>query len=254
MVTFLAANLTYGEAIAGALDWWREAGLSHDFADDTIDWLERAEPEAPPAVTSAPQERAPPPPPPAPPPARIGGNPALWPQDLAAFQAWWMAEGALDGGHTTGRVPPRGPANAELMVIIEYPEGEDRDTLLSGPQGRLVQQILSALGTDPAQVYFASALPRHMPLPDWAALDRAGLGQLLTHHVTLAAPRRVIGFGRNVSSLLGHAPAKSGEPGSPYYPIGAGIAALSAPGLDQLALGRARLREQFWQALLAWPH
>lgn len=237
-----------GREIAAALQWWRDAGLEHDFADEPSNWLERPAP----AVTEAP---------PAPPPieikaapkplARLGGPRENWPQDLADFTAWWLAEPSLDNDQVAGRVPPRGPANAALMVLVEHPESEDREHLLSGPQGRLLNAILSAMGLPLDQVYVASLLPRHMPLPDWAALAEAGLGELALHHLALAAPKRLISFGANVSSLLGHDPAKTAETLPQTYQVGTQVPALAARGLDTL-MARPQGKARLWQALLDW--
>lgn len=234
--------------IAAALQWWRDAGLEHDFADEPHDWLARLAPavtEAPPAPKPVEVKAA------SKPLERLGGPRESWPQDLAAFQAWWLAEPSLDNGQVAGRVPPRGPAHAALMVLVDYPESGDGGRLLSGPQGRLLDAILTAIGLPLDQVYVASLLPRHMPLPDWAALAEAGLGELALHHLALAAPKRLISFGANVSSLLGHDPAKTAETLPQCYQVGAQVPALAAPGLDTL-MARPQGKARLWQALLNW--
>lgn len=238
------------EAIRAAFAWWRDAGLEHDFADEPQSWL--AEPA--PDVAESPQEpRAfqPPSPPPPAPRERIGGPREAWPNVFEQFCEWWLSEPSLDAGQMIGRVAPRGPQNAEVMVLIDHPEAEDHDVLLSGPQGKLLAAILGALGIAPDQAYLASALPRHMPMPDWPALAEVGLGDVLAHHLALARPRRLLVFGSHVSSLLGHDPAKT----TGFLPNlgheGASVPALVAPGLAALAVrpkGKARL----WQALLDW--
>lgn len=251
MVTFPAAKYSSAEQLMAAIDWWRSAGVEHDFADEAQNWLARPEPEADvaaaPASIAKPTFTAPAPPP----VARIGGDAALWPQDLAAFQAWWLAEPALDLGQIAGRVAPRGPIGAELMVMVDNPEAQDSDRLLSGPRGRLLNAIVAALGMAADAVYFASVLPRHMPLPDWDALATRGLGDLARHHVALAAPKRLIGFGSHVSSLLGHDPAKNAQSLPQIWRLDAALPALAAPELESLLarpMGKARL----WQALLDW--
>lgn len=236
-----------GAAIAAALQWWREAGVEHSYADSAASWLAAPELE----MTAAPAAYTPPLPPPPPPRALIGGNPASWPQDLAGFQAWWLAEPALDTGQVAGRVAPRGAAGAELMVLVDHPEAEDAGRLLSGPLGRLLGAIMAAIGIAPDQAYFASVLPRHMPHPDWAELAETGLPELTRQHIALAAPRQLICFGRHVSSLLGHDPAKSAESFTQItHSLGA-VSALMAPGLEDL-VGRPRVKARLWQALLAW--
>jgi uracil-DNA glycosylase len=235
--------------IAAVLDWWREAGLDHDYSDAARDWLEPLAPPVSAEQQAAPAQPAAPPPPPALP--RIGGDCAHWPQDLAAFAAWWLAEPSLDSGQSSGRVPPRGPAGAALMVLVDHPEASDAQRLLAGEQGRLVDAILAALGLAPDQAYVAAVLPRHMPMPDWTVLGAAGLGDLALHHVNLAAPQRLITFGPHVSSLLGHHPAKSAEPFQQFYHVGPSIPALAAPGLTTL-MARPRGKAGLWQALLDW--
>ncbi|MEQ1498506.1 MAG: hypothetical protein ABL914_07575 [Novosphingobium sp.] len=250
-MTFAAAKYSSAEALISALDWWREAGLDHDFSDEAQNWLARPEPEAMAEPASAPPPAIIFEAPPAPPRQPIGGDRAQWPKDLAAFQNWWLAEPSLDEGQLGGRVPPRGPAEAELLVLIDHPEAQDSEHLLNGPRGRLLNAILAALGVDPATVYFASALPRHMPLPDWTALAGAGLPDLTLHHVNLVAPKRVIGFGSHVSSLLGHDPAKSAQPLPQIWRLGASVPAMTAPELENL-LARPMGKARFWQALLDW--
>jgi len=255
-VTFPAQSLEHrpldAAALAAALDWWREAGVDLDFAEAPRDWL--APPPADATAPTAPGPAAAPfiaPAAPAPKREPLGGDPASWPQDLPAFAAWWLSEPALDAGQVAGRVPPRGPSGAEVMVLVDHPEAGDSQDLLAGPQGRMVAAILAALGIEATSVYFASALPRHMPLPDWAALDEAGLGDLVRHHVALAAPRRVLAFGPHVSSLLGHDPTKSAEPLPPIHHVGGRFPALAAPGLDALA-ARPRHKARLWPVLLDW--
>ena len=236
-------------AVAAALQWWREAGVDYSYADTTASWLDAS--ESKPESKSGHAAYSAPLPPVAPPRRLIGGNPANWPQDLAGFQAWWLAEPALDNDQVLGRVPPRGEAGAELMVLVDYPEAEDEERLLSGSLGDLLGAILAAIGITPDQAYFASVLPRHMPHPDWADLAETGLAELTRRHIALAAPKRLICFGHPISSLLGHDPAKSADHSTHITHSHGAVAALMAPGLEDL-MGRPRVKARLWQALLAW--
>ncbi len=238
-------------AIAAVLDWWREAGVDHAFTDDPRIWL--SDPAAP---ELQPGERPAPPPPPAPRPAPtpviqpLGALDRL-PASLPEFQDWWLTEPSLDGGHVAGRIAPRGVAGAALMVLVDHPEGEDRDVLLSGPQGRLLQAMFVAMGITAEDAYLAACLPRHMPLPDWAGLDAAGLGQIVRHHIALVRPQRLLVFGRHISPLLGHDPTKSAEPLREFAHEGVTTPLLIAPALASLA-GRPRSKAGLWQAWLDW--
>ena len=184
--------------------------------------------------------------------AIVDGNDAdALPGDLAAFAAWWLAEPSLDGGQVAGRIAPRGAAGAQLMVLVDHPEAEDGERLLSGPQGRLLDAILVALGIPADQAYVASVLPRHMPMPDWAGMHEAGLGDITCCHVALAAPQRLLVFGSHISSLLGHDPTKTTEPLRQFAHESASIPALVAPGLATL-IARPRGKARLWQQLLDW--
>ena len=89
MTSGSASTVSPIAAIAAALQWWRDAGVDYSFADEAASWL--TAPEVKPAEAPAAAFVAPPPPAPSPRPL-IGGDPAHWPQDLAAFHAWWLAE------------------------------------------------------------------------------------------------------------------------------------------------------------------
>ncbi len=196
------------EQLAAAEAWWREAGVDSDFADEPRNWLasERTTGASAPTATAEPPIVAPESPtiPP------FGGNPASWPQSLADFAPWWLASDALDAGGIGPRVPPRGAAGAELMVLVPMPEQGDAERLLTGPQGRLVGNMLGAMGIAESAAYLASALPRHARHPDWQALAARELGQIVNHHVRLVSPKRLLVLGRAMLPLFGHDPAQAG--------------------------------------------
>lgn len=235
-----------------ALDWWRDAGVDLDFADSPTHWL------TPPADSQAPISTpvpglspafAPPQEPQAPTRTAIGGDPADWPQDLPAFRDWWLAEPSLDGGHVRGRVGPRGPVGAEIMIVVAQPEAGDRETLLSGPEGRLLGAMLAAMEIAPEAAYLAAALPRHTPLADWSALAANGLGRVLAHHVGLVSPKRLIVLGSNILPLFGHDPAQTTKPSPFFYHEGRSIPLLGGREPGAL-LARPAWKAGFWQRWL----
>ncbi len=232
------------EAIAAAQAWWREAGVDHVFHDEPQPWLAApvtgAEAPAPQAARPA-----------APPRPRIGGDSTGWPQDLAAWRAWWLAEPSLDPGGTAPRLAPRGEPGAEVLFLVPMPEAEDGDTLLSGPEGRLLGSFATAMGLDESQVYWASALPRHVAHPDWDRLGADGLGDALLHHLALAAPQRVIAFGQRILPLIGHDPAQAAPAGNEIA-IQPGPVPLLATIAPQQLLGNAGQRAALWRRWLDW--
>lgn len=235
-------------ALSATLAWWREAGISHAFLDSPQGWL--AETSAAAAVAepsrSAPAARQA-----ALPPPRPFGDPSAWPQELAAFQAWWLTEPALAPGPIESRVPPRGPQGARLMALVPEPEAEDGETLLTGPQGKLLSAILRAMGVAEAEVYVAAALPRRLPGADWQALASQGLGEVLRHHIALAAPARVVVFGAGVLPLLGHDPTQSAAVLPIVNQEGSEILRFDAPALATM-LERAGAKAAFWRRWLEW--
>ncbi len=248
-------NPALREAIAGALEWWREAGVDCAFHDDPVDWLAKESEALPagaagslvptkeprPKPAAKPAERALQPPP------RL--DPANFPSSLQAFVAWWMDEPLLADGPAATRIPPRGTGQAELMVIVPEPEREDRTELLSGPQGQLLSAMLSAFGLAPEQVYFASAIPRSLPGADWETVKASGIGSVLCHHITLAEPKRVLVLGASALPLIGHDPPQGPADLRIFNHEGSNIPMLACRSLAAL-LEQPRWKARVWQAWL----
>lgn len=239
------ADRPVADLVAAAFDWWREAGVDAHFHDEPADWL------AAPVVAEAP----PPPPAPLPEPVRARAAPvvakidlAAMPTDLAAFRDWWLAEPTLDQGRTAGRVPPRGEAGAELMILVPQPEAGDGEVLLSGPQGRLIDAILTAMRVDGA--YLAAVLVRPTPQPDWAALAASGMGAVLSRHVALVRTKRLIVMGDSILPLLGHDPSLSAHPIRSFNHEGGSVPLLATR--DPAMFTRAATKARFWRDWLAW--
>ena len=238
-----ASPPSLSESISAAQAWWREAGVDLVFHDEPQGWLA----EDAPAVEAAPAPKKPAPPP----KPRIGGDPSAWPRDLAAFHRWWIEEPGLDEGGAGPRVAPRGEAGAALMLLVPMPEADDRDTLLSGPEGRLLASLTTAMGLAPEQVYLAAALPGHAAMPDWERLRADGMGDILLHHIELAAPKRLMVLGTRILPLLGHDPAQA-APGVSELAIQADALPVLASYAPERLLGNARQRAALWRSWLDW--
>ncbi|HVR91616.1 MAG TPA: uracil-DNA glycosylase family protein [Novosphingobium sp.] len=235
----------FAAALAGALDWWRDAGVDLDYRDEPKRWIaERSETAAPVEVVA---DAAPLPPP----KATVATDRSGWPTELGQFAEWWMQEPNLDRGMAERRVPPRGPAHAAVMVLIEQPEAGDGERLLSGAEGRLLDAMLVAMGIAPDQAYLASVLPRHTPMPDWAAVDAEGLAKVTAHHIALAAPQRLIVFGSNILPLLGHDPANKPDSSRAFNHESLTIPLLPAMSLTAL-LATPRRKAALWRDWLEW--
>ena len=246
--------------LAATLDWWRDAGVDLDFVDDATAWLrddalaQAAEDEEQPPqrthrdLAKAPQEE---PAFSAPKVDRInllGDSP---PASLDAFHQFWLEAPGLDGIGPRGRIAPRGVERADLMVLVVDPEERDRDTLLSGPQGELLANILRAMGLTGDHSYIASALPRHTPMADTEAIAHSGMDAVLALHIKLAKPKRIVAFGANILPLLGHDRAQDIISLREINHDGATTPLLVSEGLDSL-MSMPRLKARFWRRCMEW--
>ncbi|RNJ63128.1 MAG: hypothetical protein EDM03_01470 [Porphyrobacter sp. IPPAS B-1204] len=257
-------ELSIAREFEAALAWWQAAGVDCDFADDATAWLAEATskaaplpgentPSGRPAAVPAGELPAglralPDAPSPAPATLRrdlLGESP---PQDLAAFREWWMSAQGIDTARAFPRIAPRGDAGAALMVLVPQPEEADSDHLLSGPQGRLLGNILAAMGLDESMVYVASALPCHTPMADLALLAAGGMDAVTAHHIALVRPARLIAFGTGLAPMLG-SPAE--HPLREINHAGGKVLVMSSETLDAL-MEMPRLKARFWRRWIEW--
>ncbi|WP_086607692.1 hypothetical protein [Erythrobacter donghaensis] len=258
-------ELSLAREFEAALAWWRDAGVDCDFVDDATAWLADAAPlerdaasagrpsadgarTAPPgaiaasAAATAPAAAASPAT-----PRRdlLGDSP---PQSLAAFHDWWLTAPALETARAFPRIAPRGGPEPALMVLVPQPEEADRDILLSGPQGRLLANILAAMGLAEDAVYIAAALPSHTPMADLATIAASGMDAVTAHHIALVKPARLIAFGTGLAPMLsGH----SEQPLREINYTGGKVPVLSSETLDSL-MDMPRLKARFWRRWMEW--
>lgn len=246
--------------LAAALDWWRDAGVDSDFSDDATAWLQsdetkanegKQEPRARGRDESAQSPSSVPATVPQQAVARIDFFAETAPATLAEFHEFWMSAPGLDAIGPRDRIVPRGVEGADLMVLVLEPEPADRGTLLSGPQGKLLDSFLRACRTDPANVYVASALTRHTPMADTQALAQSGLDTVLLRHIELAQPKRLIGFGAGLVPLLGLDVSHKDKPSRNINHTPPIEDALLSEGLDTL-LDMPRLKARFWRRWIEW--
>lgn len=89
-------------------------------------------------------------------------------------------------------------------------------------------------------------------MADWAGLAAAGMGEVIAHHVALAAPQRLLIFGRGgVSALVGHDPAQGAPPAPIFNHEGGSVPLAIAPELETL-LERPVRKAGLWARWLEW--
>lgn len=175
--------------VASVLDWWAVAGVTHDVGEEPRDWL------APVRLAAAPVDA----------PAIAMQVADALPATLDAFVGWLAAEAdpALLGPPAR-RVLPSGNATADLMVLIDLPEGEDVEAgrFMAGPAGKLLDRMLAAIGRTRDTIWLAPLLPAR---PAGGRIDAGSLpalAELTRHHVALVAPKRLLLMGECATRCL----------------------------------------------------
>jgi DNA polymerase len=181
-------DLSRAEA-ASLLGWWLDAGVDTPTSEQPRDWLK------PSAAPVAPTVEAP--------------APTLLPDTLETFQTWLRVAGGLPLDQASARrILPHGPAEAEIMLISEYPAREDASDgrPIGGAAWQLMVKMLAAIGLAEDSAYSASLACFHLPAAklDAEALERCA--EIMRHHIALVASKRLL--------LLGDAPARAltGQP------------------------------------------
>ncbi len=182
-------SIDWHHAAASALEWWRDAGVDVLVGDDPFDWLAAEEPlaVASPALTNV--------------PANAPATTAL-PATIAELLAWRISGDAPEAGWGVPLVASSGPADADLMILIDCPERDAGDSLLGGAAGRLFDRMLGAVGRSRTDVHLASVCAAR-PVAGRMPRDmEARLGEIARHHAGLAAPKRLLVMGDAASRAI----------------------------------------------------
>ncbi len=174
------------QELASALEWWRDAGLETLTDDAPRDWLARPAPVRESAAEV---------------PAVAAAAAEPLPETLEAFVAWRLGDRAPEAEWLTPRVPPSGAAGAGLMILTDMPEADDREHLMDGAEGRLLDAILAAIGEQRESVYLASLAVARPLTGRIAEEDVAGLAMLAWHHIALVGPQRLLLLGQTVDRV-----------------------------------------------------
>lgn len=193
-------SIDWAHEAASALEWWQDAGVDVLVEDAAVDWL--AAPATAHSDESSIGAKA-----------RLDGqdparrdasSPGLHtplPDALPAFLDWRRGDAAPEAGWHGPALAAIGPADAELMVLVDCPERDDRD-LLGGAAGRLFDRMLAAIGVERAAVHLAAVCWKR-PTAGRVPRDvEARLGVIARHHVELVAPGRLILMGNAASRAV----------------------------------------------------
>lgn len=174
-------------------EWWGLAGVDTLVDETPRDW--RVPLPAPAASEPAPAASDRAHAAPSPPPARS----LVFPDTLEAFRAWRLGPDAPEAGWPGTRHGAQGPAEADLMVVIDMP---DRDGLLSGPAAALFDRMMAAIGLDRTRICLAPMAVARAVGTRLPADAEPVLARLLRAEVALARPRRLLVMGNAASRAL----------------------------------------------------
>ncbi|MFN4095411.1 MAG: uracil-DNA glycosylase family protein [Sphingomonas sp.] len=190
---------------ASALNWWRDAGVDVLVDDDPRDWTAR------PAATAQPEVQAR--------PAPVGAEPeAPLPATIEAFLDWRYGASAPEAAMGEPLAPAEGDPTAPLMIVTDLPEFDGgMPALLNGAAGKLFDRILAAIGQSRDSIYLVP-LCAARPITGQVPRDlEEKLGEVLRHHVALAAPPRLLLLGQATSrAVLGTDAGKNPEGLTPF--------------------------------------
>lgn len=160
---------------ASLFGWWDEAGVDVLVEAEPVNWLEPPAPEPEPAR-----------------PVRT------LPEDLAALRALLATQADLPfAGPGATRVLPAGDPQSGLMFLADMPSATDAAAgqVFAGEAGELFDAMLRAIGQSRKTVYLASLSCLASPTGRFDDDALTACADLARHHVSLAAPKRLLLLG-----------------------------------------------------------
>ncbi|WP_176484551.1 uracil-DNA glycosylase family protein [Sphingomonas spermidinifaciens] len=171
----------WDELAASALEWWADAGVDVLTDDAPRDWLARPNRAA---VASAAATPAP---------------GAAGPDDYASFWDWRLGPDAPERNWGNPILPPEGPRDADLLILLDQPGDE---SLIDGVEGAMFDRILASIGRSRGDALVAALAMARPPAdtisPEALPPLAAAAGRLLA----LAPAKTVLIVGHTTSRAL----------------------------------------------------
>jgi len=187
------------------IGWWRDAGVDILIDEEPRNWLAEAKPiakVAAPTEAGADFEKSAIPSRSAPTPASVT---RVLPKALPEFLAWLATDmSALADYPVRQRLAPEGDPSGAVMVATDVPERGDAEAghLLSGEIGTLFDRMVAAWKIDRTQIYLTAMAPARPASGRIEPSTLELLGPVLTHHVRLAAPKKLWLMGEAASRAV----------------------------------------------------
>ncbi len=245
----LSSDKTQTTAIVASLvDWWKMAGVDYLVQDSPVDWLEPVEAEAAPPPEAIPTRAKA-----TEPTAALPDiTQSDWPTDIAALQNAIMMGHMLPGNQYGGKpAVPVGLASAPLMIIGDLPDIEEIDAgrLGQGAAGRLLGNMVKAIGYDIANCYLSALATTRPATGELPEQDLANLAAFALHQIDLVGPQHILILGSATCRALLGAELMDVRVSKPDINHIVGKKAATPTFHPRTLLARPILKAQAWQDL-----
>lgn len=222
---------------ASALSWWREAGVDVLVDDEPRDWTARPAPTAQPDAPARPVPAGPEP-------------EAPLPATIEAFLDWRYGAGAPEAALGELLVPAEGDHKAGLMIVTDLPQLDSgTPSLLDGAAGKLFDRMLAAIGQSRDSICLVP-LCAARPITGQVPRDlEEKLGEILCHHIALAAPERLLLLGQATSRAVLGTDADKNPEGLKAFNYSGGQSAVVAIRHPRFMLKRPAEKADAWKDL-----
>jgi uracil-DNA glycosylase len=236
------------------IEWWKMAGADYLVKETPQSWLMEDEPElavaAPMEILS---ERSAAPEPKAQlEPAQSKASPADWPQDIEQLKVAIAAGNNLPGNCFGGKsATPIGNASANLMIISDLPSAEEIELsqLSAGRTGRLLEQILAAMGQNISDCYVTALATTRPAIGEIPEGTEAELAAFMMHQMRIVKPKAALILGTAACQALLNAELMTARQHLHYFNLdGQKVTALTTFHPRTL-LARPILKAQAWKDL-----
>jgi uracil-DNA glycosylase len=200
MQNMQGASQDRGKILADSIhNWWRDAGVDYLCQDQPANWLTVLDaPRLMPSIPAGEILHSPSPKP------FVASSP-VWPDEFASLQKAIATDPSMPGsGYGPTRAVPVGIAQADLMILTDFPEPEDflAGELGHGAAGQLLQAMLSACGYSVGEVHLA-ALAYSRPASGALPKQEANLlANFARHQIKTVQPKRLLLLGTAVSEII----------------------------------------------------
>ncbi len=227
---------------ASYIDWWKTAGIDYQVDAQPYNWLQDSEPGADTPVRIPVTKLLP----------IKNKKPLSWPQDLRQLISDISNADGLPGtGYGGKTASPKGNVEAKLMIVGDLPDTEDINTgiLGEGPSGKLLRQMIAAMGVDYDNCYYVTLACSRPATSDIPYADMSGLADFVVYQMKLLRPQFVLILGSIACQALLNAELMTARGNLHYFNHDGQKVASLVTFHPRTLLSRPILKAQAWKDL-----